>query len=196
MRSTVMIRAAKIGCTVLSAAIGALGIMLIAKPDRPVNQLCDIIGAMLAVFGIIRIIGYYSKDLYRLAFQHDFALGILLAALGLTIALSPHWAMNLLCLVLGIEIVTDGLFKVQTALDARRFGLETWWLIMAIAVIVGVVGTILIVRPAGGVRMLGRLLGASLLAQGILDLCVTLCAVKIISHQRRDAEEIARGEAR
>ena len=190
MRSTAMIRTAKIGYIVLSVAIAALGLMMLIQPNHSSNWMGRAIGALMAVFGVIKLIGYYSRDLYRLAFQHDLALGILLIALGLAVLLKPGWAVNMLGVALGIEIVTEGLFRVQTSLDARRFGLESWWLIFALAIVTGGVGVALILWPETGAGALIRLLGASLLAEGLLDLCVALVAVKIIAHQRPEVMEI------
>ena len=113
----------------------------------------------------------------------------LLVALGLAILLKPHSAMNMLCVIMGIEIVADGLFKVQTAMDARRFGLNTWWLMLILAVATGAVGALLALNPATGAESLTRLLGISLLAEGALNLCVAVCAIKIVAHQRPDAIE-------
>ena len=79
--------------------------------------------------------------------------------------------------------------EVQTALDARRFGLNTWWLILALAVAAGGIGIALLILPAAGGQTLVQLLGASLIAQGLLNLCVALCAVKIIAHQQPDVIE-------
>lgn len=189
MRSTSMIRAAKLGYIVLSAVFCALGIWMIVQPGSSAAQLSRLLGILLIAFGIVKMIGYYSRDLYRLAFQHDLALGILTIAMGLLIALRPGWALNLLCLLLGIEVVTDGLFKLQTSLDARRFGLETWWLILAFAVVAGGLGVALVVAPINGGQALVKLLGASLVADGVLNLCVALCAVKIIAHQQPDVVE-------
>ena len=83
-------------------------------------------------------------------------------------------------------MIAEGLFKSQTALDARRFGLNTWWLIFALAVIVGAVGVCLIVCPFEGARTLARLAGASLLIQGALGLSVALCAIRIAPNQQPD----------
>lgn len=187
MRSTGMIRAAKAGYIVLSAIICALGVWMIASPGYSVDRVSHLIGALLTAFGVIKLIGYYSRDLYRLAFQHDLALGILMIALGLAVALKTGWVLNLLCLAMGILTATDGLFKVQTSLDARRFGLGSWWLMLALAVVVVSVGTAMIVWPFKGAGEPPWMLGACLLAVGILNLSVALCAVKIISHQRPDA---------
>ena len=186
MRSTRIIRAAKLGYMALSALFCLVGIAMISRPGFSADVVARLVGIMLIVFGIVRIIGFYSKDLYRLAFQHDLALGILTAALGLLIVLKPGWALNIVCLTLGIEIITDGLFKIQTALDAKRFGLKPWWLILGLAVLAGLAGIWMAAAPAQSGRMLVQLLSTSLIAEGILNLCVALCAIKIIAHQQPD----------
>ena len=186
MRSVKLIRAAKAGYIALSAAFCALGLMLILRPDTSADLIGGLVGAALIAFGAVKLIGYFSKDLYRLAFQFDLAFGCLLIAIGAMILLRPGTAMNALCVAMGVEIVADGLFKVQTAMDARRFGLERWWLIFAVALMAVGVGVALALRPDQGARALAVLLGVSLLTEGALNLCVALCAVKIIAHQRPD----------
>ena len=189
MRSTKIIRAAKIGYIILSAIFCGLGILLMADPRMSVALIGDIVGIVLVAFGIIKLVGYFSKDLYRLAFQFDLAFGILLIAMGLVLLIKPESAMNLICMILGIEIIADGLFKVQTSLDARRFGLNTWWLILSLAIIAGAIGAVLIFYPSESVRALTWVLGLSLLVEGVLNLCVALCAIKIIEHHRPDTIE-------
>ena len=184
------IQAAKLGYILLSVALCALGGVLIAVPDFSAALLCRLVGVTMLLFGAVKIIGYCSKDLYRLAFQFDLAFGILLIALSVVILIRPENMMSFLCIVLGIAILADGLFKIQTALDARRFGLRTWWLILSLAIIAGVIGAVLVFRPTESARIVTMLLGMSLLAEGILNLCVALCAVKIIRHQQPDVIEI------
>ena len=190
MRSYNMIRTAKLSYIILSSVICALGLLLLFHSLESIAMISRLVGLLLVAFGVVRLIGFYSKDLYRLAFQHDLALGILTVGLGLVIMLKPNWAMGILCLVLGIEIITDSLFKLQTALDARQFGLNTWWLILCMAIVAGAIGAALIICPMTGLMALTQLLGASLLAQGLLNLCVALCAIKTESQQRRDFIEI------
>lgn len=190
MRSIKSIRAAKIGYIIVSAILCAFGILLIAKPDLSLSLIGIIVGIVLIAFGIVKLIGYFSKDLYRLAFQFDLAFGILLIALSIAILVRPENMMSFLCIVLGIAILADGLFKIQIALDARRFGLGTWWLILSLAIIAGVIGAVLVFRPAESALILTILLGIALLTEGILSLCVALCAVKIIRHQQPDGIEV------
>ncbi|MDQ9821948.1 DUF308 domain-containing protein, partial [Acinetobacter sp. 163] len=80
-------------------------------------------------FGLVKIIGYCSKDLYRLAFQFDLAFGILLLALGLILILRTQAVVNVIWVLVGIFILSDALLKIQIAIDARLFGIHQWWMI-------------------------------------------------------------------
>ena len=174
----------------LAAVAILFGLWLLLRPDTSAVLLCRLLGMCALAVGAAKIAGYFLDDPYRLAFQFDLAFGILLIALSVVILIRPENMMSFLCIVLGIAILADGLFKIQTALDARRFGLRTWWLILSLAIIAGVIGAVLVFRPTESARIVTMLLGMSLLAEGILNLCVALCAVKIIRHQQPDVIEI------
>ncbi len=76
MRSTAPMRAAKTGYIIISAVLCVLGAVLIAFPDFSVSLLGVICGITMIVFGIVKLTGYFSKDLYRLAFQYDLTSGV------------------------------------------------------------------------------------------------------------------------
>ena len=140
MRSVKPMQTAKIGYFIMSAVFCAVGILLILFPQMSAYTLCRMLGAILVLYGIIKMIGYFSKDLYRLAFQYDLAFGMLIMLIGLILAAVPGRVMPFLFIVFGILILTDGLFKIQIALDARRFGIRKWWLVFSLAVLSGVLG--------------------------------------------------------
>ena len=189
MRSENPIRAAKISYIVTSVAFCVLGVLLIVLRNWSVSFIGVVTGIMLIAFGIVKLLGYFSKDLYRLAFQFDLSLGLMLAVLGVIILRNPDQAMSFLCLMLGIATMADGLFKLQSALDARRFGLKSWPLILTLAVGAGVVGALLMLRPMQSARALTVLLGIGMMLEGVLNLCVALFSIKIIRHQRVDGAE-------
>lgn len=137
----------------------------------------------------IKLGGYFSKDLFRLAFQYDLAFGSLLIAVGIIALCHPGEAMSFLCVMFGIPVLADGLFKIQIAVDARRFGIPQWWLVLALAVLTGVIGLLLVLRPTEGAQALVMLMGVSLLLDGALNLSVALCAVKVVRHQQPDIIE-------
>lgn len=67
------IQTAKTGYIIMSLLSCVLGILLIAVPGFSVALLCRIGGAFLILFGVV---GYFSHDIYHLAFQYDLAFGI------------------------------------------------------------------------------------------------------------------------
>ena len=176
------LQAAKSGYLVLSGLLCVLGITLMVVPDFSLTLLCRIGGILMLLFGAVKIIGYMSKDLYRLAFQYDLAFGILLLVLGLILLIRSNAMIHLVCILLGIFILADGLLKIQIALDAKNFGLSKWWLIFSVAIVTCLVGAALLLRPSASARFAMVLLGAAILAEGVLNLVTVLTAVKMISH--------------
>ena len=185
-RSVAPMRVAKIGYIVLSALICVLGVLMMVMPEQSLSSLVKIFGISMMAFGVIKLVGYFSKDLYRLAFQYDLQFGILVLVLGLIVTVKPNNALNFLCIALGISILADGLFKMQIALDSKKFGISTWWLIMLLAVGAGMVGLIMVFRPTESLRVMTILLGLSLLTEGLLNLIVALLTFKIIKNQIPD----------
>lgn len=177
------LRFAKIGYIVLSLLICILGVTLIAVPNFSLRLLCWLGGILLIAFGCIRIVGYFSKDLYRLAFQYDLAFGILLIVLGLILILRTDAIIHILCVLLGIFVLADGLLKVQIAIDSRQFGIEKWWMILTAAIVTGIVGGLLLFWPSAGPEVIMVLVGLSFLEEGILNLITVLCAVQILRNQ-------------
>lgn len=178
------IRTAKLGCITISALLCVLGVVLMAVPDFSATLLCWIGGLLLILFGLVKIIGYCAKDLYRLAFQYDLAFGILLIALGTVLIVHADFMMNVICIFFGICILADALLKIQVSIDSKAFGIRPWWLIFAAALVTAVVGFLLVLRPSESVETIMLLLGMALFTEGILNLVTILTAVKIVRKQK------------
>ena len=189
MRSATPMRIAKIGYIVMSVIFCAVGILLIAKSDISTLILGRVLGISMVVFGVIKMIGYLSKDLFRLAFQYDLELGIVITVLGVIVLAKPFDVINFIFTAMGIATLTDSLFKMRISFDAKKFGIGTWHLILALAMISGAIGITLIVSPWESARMLTKLLGVSLISEGVLNLSVAICTVKIVRNQYPDVIE-------
>ena len=189
MRSVKPMKAAKISYIIISALLCVFGVVMMAVPELSVTVVGMVLGIAMIVFGIVKLAAYFSKDLFRLAFQYDLAFGSLLIAVGIIALCHPGEAMSFLCVMFGIPVLADGLFKIQIAVDARRFGIPQWWLVLALAVLTGVIGLLLVLRPTEGAQALVMLMGVSLLLDGALNLSVALCAVKVVRHQQPDVIE-------
>lgn len=167
----------------ISILLCVLGIVLIAVPDFSVTLLCRLGGGIMVLFGLVKIVVYCSKDLYRLAFQFDLAFGILLVALGVILIIRTDAMVNLICIVMGICVLADALLKIQISIDSKAFGIQKWWLILAVAILTGAAGFLLVLRPSESAQVVMILLGVTLITEGVLNLITILTAVKIIRHQ-------------
>ena len=75
---------------------------------------------ILVAYGIVKIIVYLSDNLY------DLACGILLIVLVVIVLGCNLRIRSFLSSGLGLLILLDAVLKVQTAKDAKVFGLEIW----------------------------------------------------------------------
>ena len=189
MRSVAPMKTAKIGYIVMSVLFCVLGVVLLFTPGVSALWIGRLLGIGLILFGAIKLVGYFSRDLFRLAFQYDLAFGLLLMVLGIVTLSHPGDALSFLCVMFGIPVLADGLFKIPSAMASRQFGIRNWWLVLVLAALTCVVGVVLVFRPMTGVRALTALMGLSLLCDGVLNLSVALCTVKIVDHQRPDVIE-------
>ena len=182
-------KTAKIGYIVMSVLFCVLGVVLLFTPGVSALWIGRLLGIGLILFGAIKLVGYFSRDLFRLAFQYDLAFGLLLMVLGIVTLSHPGDALSFLCVMFGIPVLADGRFEIQIAMDSRQFGIRNWWLVLVLAALTCVVGVVLVFRPMTGVRALTALMGLSLLCDGVLNLSVALCTVKIVDYQRPDVIE-------
>ena len=186
MRSVAPMRVAKTGYIAVSILLAVLGIVLIAWPTFSVNALGVICGILLILFGGVKLMGYFSKDLYRLAFQYDMPFGILLIILGIIMLIHPGNLASFICVVFGLSVLISSLFNIQTALDAKKFGINQWWLIFALSVIAAVWGLILVFRPSEAADVMAVLLGITLLFESAVNICTVVTSVKIVKNQHPD----------
>ena len=186
MQNTTPMRIAKTGYIILSAVLCIIGISFIAYPETASVLIGTVIGITFCAFGVIKIIGYLSRDLFRLAFQYDLAFGILVLTLGVISMVHPVNTWSYTCIAFGICVLADSLFKIQISLDARVFGIRSWWVILVLAAVAGTFGVLLVFRPSASSNMMAILIGVSLLADGFMNLATVLSSVKIISHQVSD----------
>jgi uncharacterized membrane protein HdeD (DUF308 family) len=148
------LKTAKIGYIMISIAFYISGLCCIISPNVMGRNGKVAAGILLIAYGIIKMIGYFSKDLYCLAFQYDLACGIFL-------------------IILGILILLDSLLVIQTSLDARRFGMTEWKWFLFFSVLSGVLGITIIICKT----ML--IAGVALLAEGGMRHYMVHCTVKI-----------------
>lgn len=165
-------------CFAVSLVI--LGAVLLFWPKATLELICKMVGIILLIGGIIRILGYFTKEMFQLAFQFDLGLGIVSIIIGLIMLFRTEDLVQVVFTFLGILILVDGTLKIQTAIEAKRFGIQKWWIILSISLMVTSVGILLITMPWKTTEFVIRLIGINLALDGFLNLWVVQNTVKVI----------------
>lgn len=93
--------------SVVTAGLIAIGVILMIWPQLGLNTMCKVYGIFLIVYGIAKFSGYFTKDLFQLAFQFDLALGLVSVVLGIIITARPAYIIQILSTAIGIFMLVD-----------------------------------------------------------------------------------------
>ncbi|MGN1344366.1 MAG: DUF308 domain-containing protein [Traorella sp.] len=163
---------ARYGYILMSIIFYIVGIMYMLISNIEPFTLCIVSGIIFIVYGVIKIIGYLSNDLYNLAFQYDLGCGLFLMVLGIIIIVRNERIINYLSIGPGVLILLDSFLKIQISRDAKKFGLETWKQIFIISILVGTFGVLAIVKPFENETISHIIIGCTLLGEGFMNQCV------------------------
>lgn len=170
------LKIARLGYILISVLFYIAGFYCILSYRLSPEEAAISSGIVLIVYGIIKIIGYASKDIYSLAFQYDFACGALLIVLGVIVLFAYVRFFEYLSPGLGVLILLDSLLSIQTSIDAQKFGIRQWHVILAASIVAGTFGVLQIVA---GSHLTA---GLALLAEGFLRQSVVLYTVPPAHH--------------
>ena len=131
MNSSGTLKIARNGYIVMAVIFCALGIFLMVNPTKAMKIICVLAGILFIADGIIKIIGYFSRDFYCLAFQFDLGFGILMIAIGILILvrresiltgvfgmillIDPAGGAKMTVIFTGIGFLLEGILKLCVA---------------------------------------------------------------------------------
>lgn len=174
------VKRVKIAYIAYSIVLLALGITMLFIGESQIVLLAKTTGGVLLCCGIVKFIAYFTNDAYGLAFQFDFALGIFTVIMGLLLLIYPKNVLQIANILIGIFVIVDGAFKLQTAKDAKTFGMKYWWLILIFALITTLVGMFVVFNPSKAAMAITAVCGIALIADGIENLYTAIYTVKLI----------------
>lgn len=175
-----LVKTAKIINIIFGSLMSIAGLLLIVLPGlSSVLAQRIFLGILLALCGGAKMFGYFSNDLYRLAFQYDFAVGSFCMVLSLAAILTPENMYGVLPLLITIYVLFDALLKLQMAFDARSFGMKSWVVILVTAAVLS--AAVLFAGASLLTELLRPMLsvGLALMLDGIENTWITVHTVRI-----------------
>ena len=148
------------------------------RPGIAVEVIYKLAGIIFIILGIVKIFGYFSKDIFQLAFQFDLAIGIIFVILGIIFFYQPKKIVEIGTGVIGIFMLIDALLRIQTAIDARKFGIRKWWILLFISLTAATIGVLLFLMPFKGAKIIMNLVGLNICINGILNFVIVQSTVK------------------
>lgn len=168
---------ARSGYIGISCIFYASAVIYLLFPDLPPMALSCFSGVILILYGIIKFVGFFSEDLYCLAFRYDMAFGLLLMVAGVLLLVKNVSVAQYLTPGLGWMALLDNLFHVQMSKEARDFGIKEWKLVLGLSIATGILSVLLIIRGFPSPQATHILSCIVLLACGAINHCIVMLMV-------------------
>ena len=137
-----------------------------------------LVGVASIIIGATGIYGYFSNDMYRLAFQQDFALGIFNVLFGILLIINPVQLSVLLPTAVSILTLLDGGNKSQMALEGKNFGISKWYWVLISAILEIAAGLVLILLAYHELDVRAWM-GVAMGLVGIVNFWTTMYTVRV-----------------
>ena len=190
MRSQVHKRIAKICSLVIIVFICVLWAELIIHPDFSSAFLCVIIGSSIIAWGIIKILFYFSRDLYNLPLKYNLISGSLIVGTGIMFLIKHGDVLDSLCIAIGVDSIVTGLLKAQISIEAKSASVKYWWLILIFSALTSIAGLILVFEILNSILAVTLFLCFSLLLHLILYITTAFLTADIIKKDKDDASSL------
>ena len=139
------------------------GLFMFIRPISTINLLMIIFGGILVIDGLVHLTSYFSiKDEYRF-FSSELAQSIIYIILWFLIVCNYDKISGFLPAILGIWIIIDSIFRLQISLNIRDIYDSHWGLLLAMSVITGLIGMVILFNPFESLSLFVRIGGATLM---------------------------------
>ena len=155
----------------------ALGLIMICLPEIVETTLRFVFGGSLALFGILEIVFVFVKPNGLLSAGRIIP-GVLSLAVGLVFLFRFDTFVSLLWILLGVSILTDGIYKLQYSFELKAAAVKNWWINLVISFASLLMAVVLMIQPFNLQNAMTVFAGILLVVNGIFDLvCTVLMSV-------------------
>lgn len=169
-----LIKQLKYNAIITSLLYIMIGLVLIVNPETTALLLCNIIGSIFIVLGVISVIRYLILDITSRFYRNDFLFGVIEILIGIFIIYQKELVISFIPFIFGLFIIISGISKFQDALDSFKFKYQYSWLYLILAIISIIFGILVLLNPFDSAKLLFIVIGVGLLYSGISDLFTTI----------------------
>ncbi len=147
-------------------------IFLVFCKEQLLEKTVLVIGALLAVFAIVFAVLTLSKKTRGASFFFRMTFSVLALIGGIVTMVMRQGAIDTVVTLIGLLLVIDGSFKLQTTVRMKTFFNPIWWIMLVISVL-SIGGGFFLTKyfdSADSTTLLSVLLGLTLIIDGIGNL--------------------------
>ncbi len=170
-----------------------IGLVLIIWTAASLDFMARALAVLLALIGLVFIVAFFFKKEKNYIDSWNFALGILIAAIGIWIFLNPSQFTDFIPKLFGVFIIVSGLMNLAQTVSLIRYNYGFWWISLILAIITVVLGGILLFNAIAVKEFVVKVIGIFLVYDGISNIW-TISRVskfaKKAEQARRDSQAV------
>ena len=177
---------------IFSILLLVFGLFMFIRPISTINILMIIFGAILVIDGLVHLVSYFSiKNEYRF-FSSELAQAIIYIILGFVIVCNYNRISEFLAIILGVWIIIDSIFRLQISLNIRDIYDSHWGLLLAMSIITGLLGMIILFNPFESLSLFIRIGGAILMFCELISIFEDFSIISRVGKAEKLEKKIAK----
>lgn len=152
------------------AAFIVLGLVLLVMPGLATSVVFNVVGIGCILIGLVYVVRYCRLEAQLALLSNDMALGLGWIIGGLICIIFKNLFVSLLPILFGLVMLVGGVIKIQSTLGFRRMNAGRWYLELISAAVSVVLGLLILMNPFSTALLLMRVIGVSLIVEGVMDL--------------------------
>lgn len=177
---------------IFSILLLVFGLFMFIRQISTINILMIIFGAILVIDGLVHLVSYFSiKNEYRF-FSSELAQAIIYIILGFVIVCNYNRISEFLPIILGVWIIIDSIFRLQISLNIRDIYDSHWGLLLAMSIITGLLGMIILFNPFESLSLFIRIGGAILMFCELISIFEDFSIISRVGKAEKLEKKIAK----
>ena len=148
----------------------AIGAVLIFWTEASLVIMARALAILLVLAGVIFVISYFIHKDKSLVMSGGFAMGIIIAAIGVWIFLKPDAFTDFIPKLFGVFILISGLMNLGQTISLVSYKYSLWWLSLVLAIGTIIMGAFLLFNPKDAKEIAVTIIGIFLVYDGLTNL--------------------------
>lgn len=148
-----------------------LGLLLIVWPGGALNVLCILMGAAVAIMGILKMISFFRRSNSE-RLPSDLLIGVIMLVLGIALIVKADFFIEFFNVVLAIMLIYGAILMFAQAIMLKDEKGLMFILSLVFSVITLILAVIIFINPVGFASFMTQLRGISLMVEGLAMILV------------------------